>query len=93
MTSIRPMKIIGIEQITKKDIPLHYRNEYSAVANAEFLPENTSSIPIVFSVEVEPSGSRKIQVNVTEAIDYPLLPFIRSLKEEICRLAETGELP
>ncbi len=87
------MKIIAIEQITKKDIPLHYRNEYSAVASVEFLPENTGSIPIAFSVEVEPSGNRKVQVNLAETIDYPLLPVLRAMKEEICRMAETGELP
>ncbi len=86
------MKLHSIDQIVKKDIPLQYRNEYSAVGDIELSPGERSRIPIVFSVEMEPSGNLKINVKVLERISYPLLPVIRALKEEIKQLQHEGKL-
>ena len=86
------MKVHGVEQLIKKDIPLYYRNEYEALVYIEFPTGNREQIPIEFTVEIKPTGDRVIEVKLKEKIDYPLLPVLRALKEEIKRLEENGEL-
>ena len=85
------MTVQRIDQLTKKDIPLYYRNEYTGLAVLEILG-NRLSVPIDFSVEVKSTGERVINVRLSERIDYPLLPVIRLLKEKISIMEKDGSL-
>ncbi len=85
------MKLSEIANIIKKDIPLHYRNEYTA--NAVFdLGGKTLSRRIEFVVEMSPIGAKDIRINFVDPIDYPLVPVLKSLKEEIHLLDRKGSL-
>jgi len=86
------MKLSQIENIIKKDIPLHYRNEYTANAVFDLAEGKTLSRRIEFVVEMSPIGSKDIRINFVDPIDYPLVPVLKSLKEEIHLLDRKGSL-
>ena len=80
------MIVHGIEQLTKKDIPLYYRNEYEGLGDLEFPLGERRRVPVEFSVEIKPDGQRIVVVKVKDRLDYPLMPVIRALKETILSL-------
>ena len=86
------MKVHGIEQLTKKDIPLYYRNEYEGLGDLEYSSGERLRVPLEFTVEIKPTGERIIAVKLKERIDYPLLPVLRALKEKIKILESNGDL-
>jgi len=86
------MKVHGIDQLTKKDIPLYYRNEYEGLGDLEYPTGERLRVPLEFTVEIKPTGERVIAVKLKERIDYPLLPVLRALKERIKILESNGDL-
>lgn len=86
------MKLSEISNIVKKDVPLHYRNEYTANAIFNLAEGKTLSRRIEFVVEMSPIGSKDIRINFVDPIDYPLVPVLKSLKEEISILDRKGSL-
>jgi hypothetical protein len=86
------MKLHGIEQLTKKDIPLYYRNEYEGLGDLEFVLGDRRRVPLEFSVEIKPTGERLVNVRIKDRIDYPLLPVIRAIKAEILIMEKDGKL-
>jgi len=86
------MKLTEISDIVKKDIPLHYRNEYTANAVFDLAEGKTLSRRIEFIVEMSPIGSKDIRINFVDPIDYPLVPVLKSLKDEIHELDRKGSL-
>jgi hypothetical protein len=87
------MKIIELRDIVKKDIPLHYRNEYSAMAVLEFgqkkIPEEKK---IEFVLERSATGAVDIQLNFLDELNYPLLPARKLLTDHIRNLDKRGIL-
>jgi hypothetical protein len=86
------MKLTQIADIVKKNVPLHYRNEYTANAVFALAEGKTLSRRIEFVVEMSPIGSKDIRINFIDPIDYPLVPVLKSLKEEIHILDRKGSL-
>lgn len=86
------MKLHGIEQLKKKDIPLYYRNEYEGLGDLEFVLGDRRRVPLEFSVEIKPTGERIVDVRLNERINYPLLPVIRAIKAEILIMEKDGKL-
>lgn len=86
------MKLTQIADIVKKNVPLHYRNEYTANAVFDLNEGKTLSRRIEFVVEMSPIGSKDIRINFVDPIDYPLVPVLKSLKEEIQVLDRKGSL-
>jgi hypothetical protein len=86
------MKLTEIVDIVKKEIPLHYRNEYTASAVFDLSEGKTLSRRIEFIVEMSPIGSKDIRINFVDPIDYPLVPVLKSLKDEIYQLDRKGSL-
>lgn len=86
------MKLLAINNITKKDSPIYYRNEYSADSNFILMGVDSITIPINFSIEMAPTGEKTIDVLVTDKIDYPLVPVLRSLKSKIETMEKEGLL-
>ncbi|MEI8094996.1 MAG: hypothetical protein WCG80_12355 [Spirochaetales bacterium] len=86
------MKLTEIADIVKKNVPLHYRNEYTARAVFESSDKKTLSKRIEFIVEMTPIGSKDIRINFVDAIEYPLVPILKSLKDEINLLDRKGSL-
>ncbi|MDR3302875.1 MAG: hypothetical protein LBS86_00500 [Treponema sp.] len=87
------MKVLEIRDVTRKDVPIYYRMFFSATAQVELLNEQTVERKIDFSIEIMPTGMKKILVTLTESIDYPLVPIIKELKTAIDTLDSNGKLP
>lgn len=86
------MKFSELSDIVKKDVPLHYRNEYTALA----LFRNSDGKPLAkrieFTVEMAPTGQKSIKVNFLDNMEYPLVPILKDIKEEIQSLDKKGLL-
>jgi len=86
------MRLLNINNIEKKDVPLYYRNEYTAISQFTLIGDSPVDIPIFFSVEMAPTGEKAIDITFNEKIDYPIVPLLRLLKEEITVLERKGLL-
>ncbi|MDC7219628.1 MAG: hypothetical protein PQJ59_06785 [Spirochaetales bacterium] len=88
------LKLLSIDNIElqKSDVPLYYIKKYYANACFEEEGNEPQCVPISFLVEMEPTGNKKINAKLKGDIDYPLLPLLKMLKEEIKVLDEKGKL-
>lgn len=86
------MKLLAINNIIKKESPIYYRNEYSADSNFILMGMDSVNIPIFFSIELSPTGEKSIDVKIIGKIDYPLVPVLRILREELISLERKGIL-
>lgn len=87
------MKVLHIKNINKKDIPLHYRNEYSGCALIELNSSEQMEKKINFILERGATGMVDISIELLEDVEYPLVPIIKTLKDYIGELDKKGELP
>ncbi|MCL2759462.1 MAG: hypothetical protein FWD22_04560 [Treponema sp.] len=86
------MKINTIKDMIRKDVPIYYRILYTGVAVIEF-NNGPADYRIDFSIEIKPTGHREVNVNFIDAIDYPLVPVTKELKQYISDLDSAGQLP
>ncbi|MCL2180109.1 MAG: hypothetical protein FWB83_03190 [Treponema sp.] len=86
------MKIVAIKDMIRKDVPIYYRKLYTGVAVIE-LAKGPCNYRIDFTVEYKPTGHTDVTVSFIDAIDYPLIPVTRELKEYINDLDASGGLP
>ncbi|HTH13364.1 MAG TPA: hypothetical protein VMB23_03135 [Spirochaetia bacterium] len=86
------MQLNQIADIVKKKVALHYRNEYSANAVFDLADGKSLVRRIEFVVEMSPLGSKDIRINFVDPIDYPLVPVLKSLKDQITVLDRKGSL-
>ncbi len=80
------MNLLEIKNILKKDIPLHYREDFSCTAVFEDKRSSrTIEIPVDFSLEHNALGNKDVEVTIKDAgsIDYPLLPIKKSIQKYI----------
>lgn len=85
------MRLISIKNIEKKDVPLYYRNEYSASSEFYLIGTDVITVSINFSIEMAPTGEKNIDIKLNDSIDYPLVPIIRILKEKIASMEKEGQ--
>lgn len=86
------MKLTRVDNITRKPGALHYRNEYAANAVFGLMDGKPLVRRIEFIVEMSPLGQKDIRIQFLDPIDYPLVPVLKSLKEEIRALDRKGHL-
>ena len=89
------MNVIGIKDIIRKDIPLHYREEFSGLAVLAVLNDMRSiqsESKIEFSLERTAFGTKQVGVKFIDAPDYPVIQAIRTLKEFILTMEKEGKL-
>jgi hypothetical protein len=53
------MKLLSFDNIQKKDIPLHYRNEYTARARFTNSAGLDWANNVFFSIEMHPTGKKE----------------------------------
>lgn len=87
------MKVINIIDISRKDVPLYYRNKYSAKAEIELSISSVASVDIEFTIEVTPISGKIYSVDEIADIDYPTLPVKKALIEVITKYDREGLLP
>jgi len=86
------MKIISIKDMIRKDVPIYYRKLYTGVAVIE-MNKGPADYRIDFCIEYKPTGQKDITVSFIDAVDYPLIPINRELKQYILDLENAGGLP
>ncbi|MDR0878266.1 MAG: hypothetical protein LBN21_09445 [Treponema sp.] len=87
------MKIISINDIVRKDVPIYYRRLYTGLAVLELINNKQVERGIDFSIEHKPTGHKEIIVTLAEPVDYPLVPLNQELKKYIDNLDMNGGLP
>jgi hypothetical protein len=86
------MKIIGIHDIIRKDVPIYYKRYYKGTLVIELVKE-AQEIPVEFIIEHKPTGQVDIAVIFAEKVDYPLVPIVKELKNYIGELDSGRKLP
>ena len=86
------MKVISINDMIRKDVPIYYRKLYTGVAVIE-MTGKTEKYRIDFSLEYKPTGAKEINITFIDAVDYPLIPISKELKKYIDELDSAGGLP
>lgn len=88
------MRLVELIDINKerKDVPLYYRNDYQATGCFEASGGVAVSLDLNFTVETLPTGEKQIRIDLKEPPNYPTLPLIKALKEEILILHGEGKL-
>ncbi len=86
------MKVIEIQNILKKDMPLHYRNEYTGQVVFQAKHSDKVIKRVEFSLEKIATGEFDVQIQFQDALDYPLIPVIKTLKEHILQMEKEGVL-
>jgi hypothetical protein len=86
------MKVILIKDMIRKDVPIYYRKLFTGVAVIE-MNNTPTDYRIDFSIEYKPTGHKEIVVSFLDAIDYPLVPINKELKNYISELEINGGLP
>jgi hypothetical protein len=86
------MTVLQVRDIEKKDVPLHYRNEYSGIVDFNTVVTGDASAEFTCIIERGPTGAVTMSVDVIDKIDYPLLPLIKGLKEKLLELEKKGIL-
>ena len=80
------MELIGISDIKKKDTLIYYRNQYEGTALFSLVMNKQASVKFNSTVEMLPTGQRDVTVELLESIDYPLLPIIKLLKQQLIEI-------
>ncbi len=86
------LKSIDNIELLKSDVPLYYIKNYHGKACFSQDEKCELTLSIHFVLEMEPTGFKKINVQINEPVDYPLLPIMKMLKDEIKRLDEEAML-
>ena len=86
------MKVLEIKDIEKKNIPLHYRNEFKGSAVFEYTHQKREESPVEFTLEHSATGGIDVSVRILKKLNYPLLPALKSLKQYIRDLEKQGKL-
>jgi hypothetical protein len=86
------MKVTGIKELVRKDVPIYYRRLYSGILEIELINKSVES-HIDFLIETKPTGVNEVIINTMDSVDYPLLPLTKEIKKFISVLDETGGLP
>lgn len=86
------MRILEINNIIRKDVPIYYRRLYSGNAVIELINQPVE-MPVEFQIEHKPTGKTDITITFPKKPDYPLVPLVKELKNFICALDSEGKLP
>ncbi len=86
------MDVISINNIIRKDIPLHYREEFTGLAVLNNKRSETTENAIEFSLERTPFGTKEVEIKFVKAPDFPVIAAIRNLKDFILLIEKEGKL-
>jgi len=87
------MKVLELRELSKRDLPIYYIREYTAVASLETPGGGRHDAAIAFTLEKKALGPTEISVQVLDHVDWPLLSVIKALRESVALLDQEGKLP
>lgn len=86
------MKVLEFRNLSREEGQIFYLRKYSCEAIFE-LPTSTLESKINFSIETTPLGEKNIVISFAEALNYPILPIKKALKDYILLQDKEGRLP
>lgn len=86
------MKVIELQNVHREEGAIYYFRKFKCDAVMQ-LPLGDSKMPITFSIETNPLGNKKVEVNLSQPVDYPILPIKNALRTFILIKDEQGKLP
>ena len=86
------MRVVEIRNIRREESGIYYLRKFKGEAVIE-LPGGDFETPVEFSIETDPLGVKKIDVIVSETINYPVVPIKNALKTYITAADSKGKLP
>lgn len=85
------MEVLKLYDVQCEERHIYYRKKYNAIAEIS-LPLKVTNLPINFVIEVEPMGTKNVELSFDRTIDYPLLPVIKALKTFILEMDKKDQL-
>jgi hypothetical protein len=86
------MKVIELRDLNRRESPVHYIKELTAVAVIEWNQRQSES-DVSITLEHRPLGPPDVRVHLLDAVDWPVLPVIHAIQEYVVDLERTGRLP
>jgi hypothetical protein len=86
------MKVVELRELCRRESPVHYIKELTAVAVLEWNGRQTES-EVSITLEHKPIGSPDVHVHLLDSIDWPALPVIHAIKDHVIQLERDGRLP
>lgn len=86
------MKIAGLTNLFREEGYIYYMRKFSGIALIE-IPGETVKVPVTFSIETSPFGSKTIELDMSSNINYPILPVRKALEAFILQEDAEGRLP
>jgi hypothetical protein len=86
------MKVVELRELSRRESPVHYIKELTAVAVIEWNGRQSES-DISITLEHKPLGPPDVHIHLLEAVDWPTLPVIHAIKDHVVELERAGRLP
>lgn len=86
------MKVVEIKNLKRKDVPIYYKRFYSGIVVLDLI-NKVADVPLEFQIEHKPTGETVLTITSMGAVDYPLVPLQKGIKEFIGSLDSDGKLP
>jgi hypothetical protein len=86
------MRVVELREICRRDSPVHYIKELTAVAVIEWNQRQSES-DVSITLEHGPLGPPDVRVHILDDLDLPALPVIRAIKDYVAELERSGRLP
>ena len=86
------MKVVELRDLSRRDSPVHYIKELTAVAVLEW-GQRQSESDVAITLEHRPLGPPDVRVHLLDAVEWPTLPVINAIKDFVVDLESRGKLP
>lgn len=86
------MKVVELRDLSRRESPVHYIKELTAVAVIEWNQRQSES-DVAITLEHKPLGPPDVHVHLLDAVDWPALPVIHAIKDYVADLESKGRLP
>ena len=86
------MRVVEIRNIRREESGIYYLRKFKGEAVIE-LPGGDFEAPVEFSIEADPLGAKKIDIIISESINYPVVPIKNALRAYIITADSKGKLP
>ena len=86
------MKVVELRDLNRRDSPVHYIKELTAVAVVEWNQRQSES-DIAITLEHKPLGPPEVHIHLLDPVEWPTLPMIHAIQDYVVDLERTGRLP
>ncbi len=86
------MKILELKNLYREEGYIYYMRKFSGTALIQ-IPGDTLQAPVSFCIETSPFGTKTIDIEVSNTINYPVLPIKKALETFILSEDNEGRLP